>query len=306
MKYKNQLLKKYSGNRHSDRLKNISVAGATGATLVGAVSLQTNLVLTQNVKADAAEKKQIKVPSFNGKNVSEFQKWADEQNVKLNIETVDSDKDKNTVISDDQSKVAVGDTINVKVSKGKDQGQYTVVYGDSLWAIGEKYGVNWQDVAKANNIDVATHFIYPGQILTIPNQNGQTNKDSVSTTTQQATIKQQTQTYTAPAAQSQAPAATYQAPVTQAPAATRASGSVYDQFIANGGTPAMWTYIVMPESGGNPDIVSPNGYHGLGQTKQYWGYGDVATQTQGMINYANQRYGSIDNAIAFRQAHNWW
>ena len=83
-------------------------------------------------------------------------------------------------------------------------------------------------------------------------------------------------------------------------------GSVYDQFIAAGGTDAMWKYIVMPESGGNPNAVSPNGYRGLGQTKQSWGTGTVAQQTAGMINYAVTRYGSIDNAIKFRQANGWW
>ena len=83
-------------------------------------------------------------------------------------------------------------------------------------------------------------------------------------------------------------------------------GSVYDQFIAAGGTDAMWKYIVMHESGGNPNAVSPNGYRGLGQTKQSWGTGTVAQQTAGMINYAVTPYGSIDNAIKFRQANGWW
>ncbi len=68
----------------------------------------------------------------------------------------------------------------------------------------------------------------------------------------------------------------------------------------------MWTAIVMPESGGNPDAVSANGYRGLGQTKEAWGTGSVATQTAGMINYAVSRYGSIENAISFRQANGWW
>jgi hypothetical protein len=84
------------------------------------------------------------------------------------------------------------------------------------------------------------------------------------------------------------------------------TGSVYDQFIAAGGTDAMWTYIVMPESSGNPDALSPNGYRGLGQTKEAWGVGSVATQTAGMLNYAYARYGSIENAINFRNANGWW
>lgn len=62
----------------------------------------------------------------------------------------------------------------------------------------------------------------------------------------------------------------------------------------------------MPESGGNPNAVSPNGYQGLGQTKEGWGTGSVASQTAGMVNYATSRYGSVQNATAFRQAHGWW
>ncbi|MBU7543647.1 LysM peptidoglycan-binding domain-containing protein [Weissella cibaria] len=99
------------------------------------------------------------------------------------------------------------------------------------------------------------------------------------------------------------------APVAQqaAPAAAPAAGgSVYDQFIANGGTDALWLNIVMPESGGNPNAVSPNGYMGLGQTKEGWGTGDVATQTNGLVNYAVSRYGSVDGAVQFRAANGWW
>lgn len=83
-------------------------------------------------------------------------------------------------------------------------------------------------------------------------------------------------------------------------------GSVKAQFLANGGTESAWNTIVMPESGGNPNAVSPTGYRGLGQTMESWGTGSVAQQTKGMINYANNRYGSLENAIAFRQANNWW
>lgn len=82
-------------------------------------------------------------------------------------------------------------------------------------------------------------------------------------------------------------------------------GSVHDQFISAGGTEDLWKYIVLPESSGNPNATNGK-YHGLGQTAEDWGTGSVEKQTKGMINYAKTRYGSIDNAIAFRKAHNWW
>ena len=83
-------------------------------------------------------------------------------------------------------------------------------------------------------------------------------------------------------------------------------GSVKAQFLAKGGTEAAWNAIVMPESGGNPNAVNPAGYRGLGQTMESWGTGSVASQTKGMINYANSRYGSLDAAIAFRANNGWW
>lgn len=90
----------------------------------------------------------------------------------------------------------------------------------------------------------------------------------------------------------------YQAPVAS-------NGSTYSQFIAAGGTPELWNSIVMPESGGNPNAVNGQ-YHGIGQTSESWGSGSVADQTKGMINYCNSRYGSVNGAIAFRNAHGWY
>lgn len=87
---------------------------------------------------------------------------------------------------------------------------------------------------------------------------------------------------------------------------TANTSEVYKEFIAAGGTKAMWDHIVMPESSGNPNAVNELGYRGLGQTKEYWGTGSVTEQTKGMINYAKERYGSVEAAIAFRQANNWW
>ncbi|MDG0860306.1 LysM peptidoglycan-binding domain-containing protein [Staphylococcus equorum] len=83
-------------------------------------------------------------------------------------------------------------------------------------------------------------------------------------------------------------------------------GSVKDQFLAAGGTEDMWNTIVLPESSGNPNAVNPLGYRGLGQTKEAWGTGSVEEQTKGMINYAEQRYGSVNSALSFRSQNNWW
>ena len=123
---------------------------------------------------------------------------------------------------------------------------------------------------------------------------------------QDAQPKQETTTQEAPKAV-EAPKAETATPVQKETSSKSVSGgSVKAQFLQAGGTEAMWNSIVMPESTGNPNAVNPAGYRGLGQTKESWGTGSVAEQTKGMINYAKERYGSIDNAISERQSKGWW
>ncbi|TGE71999.1 LysM peptidoglycan-binding domain-containing protein [Weissella confusa] len=176
---------------------------------------------------------------------------------------------------------------------------YVIKQGDTLSQIAASHGTDAKTLGAINQIS-DINFIVVGQTLHFtsdevkPTANYSANTVDQSMATQPA--EQATNQPATPTGQAAQPVAN----------TANASGSTYDQFITNGGTQAMWNAIVMPESGGNPDAVSPNGYHGLGQTKQSWGYGDVASQTQGMINYANSRYGSVDGAVAFRQANGWW
>lgn len=111
----------------------------------------------------------------------------------------------------------------------------------------------------------------------------------------------------APEAVEETPAQNVQQPEQDSqPAAPSSSGSTKTQFLEAGGTEAVWNSIVMPESSGDPNAVNELGYRGLGQTKESWGTGSVAEQTEGMLNYAEERYGSVEEAIEFREANNWW
>lgn len=150
------------------------------------------------------------------------------------------------------------------------------------------------------------------------------NSNSVQDVTTQATTNNNETSASEVSAQKQSsntPVAAVEAPKassnTQTSAATRTykvaqtsaastGGSVKAQFLAAGGTEAMWNSIVMPESSGNPNAVNPAGYRGLGQTKESWGSGSVASQTKGMINYGESRYGSMEAAMAFRASNGWW
>ncbi len=194
---------------------------------------------------------------------------------------------------------------------------YTVQSGDTLSQIAANHNTTVDTLVANNNIADA-NVIFVGQQVEIDGVASNasydaTQADVAAVVASQAPVTQQV-SYTAPvttvdySAQSQAPVAqevSYTAPVATTTTTAAASGSTYDQFIAAGGTDALWTAIVMPESGGNPD-ASNGQYKGLGQTNQSWGTGSVSDQTAGMLNYATSRYGSVDSAIAFRDANGWW
>ena len=194
----------------------------------------------------------------------------------------------------------------------------TAQSGDTVSKLADEYGVSINSIEKANNINSDTHLIFAGQKYDIPDsektQTTNTTQTQTQTTNNNAQVQQAAQAQQqASAAQAQQQAAsvqqtaqTQQASNAATKQAASTGGSTYSQFIAAGGTDALWNTVVQPESGGNPNAVSPNGYHGLGQTKESWGYGSVASQTAGMLNYATSRYGSVGGAVAFRQAHGCW
>lgn len=185
--------------------------------------------------------------------------------------------------------------------------------GDTVSSIANKYGTDVSTIASASNLSDANK-IFVGDILVLtPEAQQPTTNNVQAPVASQAQPASQATVNTQPVqnqpvqsqAQSQAPVQQSTTPVQSQPATPVVSGSVHDQFISAGGTEAMWSSIVMPESGGNPNATNGQ-YSGLGQTNQSWGTGSVASQTQGMINYANSRYGSVAGAVAFRQAHGWW
>lgn len=183
--------------------------------------------------------------------------------------------------------------------------------GDTVSGIANKYGTDVSTIASANQLSDANK-IFVGDILVLTpeaqqpttNNNVQTPVANQAQPASQATVNTQPVQNNQPV-QSQASVQQSTAPAKSQSATPVVSGSVHDQFISAGGTEAMWSSIVMPESGGNPNATNGQ-YSGLGQTNQSWGTGSVASQTQGMINYANSRYGSVAGAIAFRQANGWW
>lgn len=160
----------------------------------------------------------------------------------------------------------------------------TVQSGDTLSKIAKENNTTVDSLQQLNNIK-NINLIYVGDEITIAKDSTQlapATSQSVQTDTTDNTAQ-----------------------VTPADSQPATNSSVYEQFIAAGGTDDLWNSVVMPESSGNPQAINGQ-YSGLGQTNQSWGKGSVAEQTQGMINYANSRYGSVSNSISFRNTHNFW
>lgn len=176
-----------------------------------------------------------------------------------------------------------------------DNNHVQVVSGDTLSKIAQEHGTTVSQLAQDNNIS-NVDLIHVGDVIAVV-----PGSESKEPTSQQTTSPVASQTTNIPNTNtvSQPISNNYNSSV------SNSNSTVHDQFINAGGTEDMWSAIVMPESGGNPNATNGQ-YSGLGQTNQSWGTGTVAQQTQGMIDYANSRYGSISNAIAFRSSNGWW
>lgn len=176
-----------------------------------------------------------------------------------------------------------------------DDSHVQVVAGDTLSKIAEENNTTVDQLVKDNHIANKDLIHVGDKLVIVPGATHQTVQTTVNTTASNNNQASQAQ-----------PTQPAQASATTNTSTTSAStGSVHDQFIAAGGTEAMWNSIVIPESGGNPNATNGQ-YSGLGQTNQSWGTGSVAEQTRGMINYAISRYGSVENAINVRNSQNWW
>jgi len=186
--------------------------------------------------------------------------------------------------------------------------KYTVKSGDSLWKIANEHGTNVSSLVSLNQSKLTSgsaSYIYPGDILEV----GKTSANTYTYANNQNYNVQSSAGYTANTSNTSnyytKPQTSQNNTTVSSVGNSNASGSTYSQFIQAGGTKALWDAIVVPESGGNPS-ASNGQYHGLGQTNQSWGSGSVASQTKGMISYANSRYGSVANAVSYRQSHNMW
>ena len=170
---------------------------------------------------------------------------------------------------------------------------YTVKQGDTLSEIALNNGTTIQDILNLNQSITNPNVISAGEQITLPG--GQTVQQAQQTTqvAQAQSVAQQ------PVQQVQ------QQDTTQQTSATQTQGVVSNQGSSNLGSAA--EQIAQAESGG--DYNARNGqYVGKYQLSASYLNGDYSPANQDRVfqQYCNQRYGSVENALAFRQSHGWY
>lgn len=163
---------------------------------------------------------------------------------------------------------------------------YTVQSGDTLSEISQKFNTTVETLAQKNNIN-NVNVISVGQQLDIPDGNVQaTSTQNVVTQPVQQTQVQQPQQAT-----------------TQVVQQTQTTTS--NQGGSNLGSAA--EQIAQAESGGNYNARNGQ-YIGKYQLSASYLNGDYSPANQDRVfqQYCNQRYGSVENALAFRQSHGWY
>ena len=182
--------------------------------------------------------------------------------------------------------LGLGSTANAAVNNG--DGTYTVEAGDSYLSISQQAGMSVAALEQANGREVGGYdLIYPGETVTTGNQVSQA---------QTVVPAANTQTYQAPATQTQQ-TQTYTQPAQTASVATTATSS--DQ--------AAKEWIANKESGGS--YTARNGqYVGRYQLSASYLNGDysAANQEQVANQYCSERYGSWSNAKNFWLSHHFW
>lgn len=170
---------------------------------------------------------------------------------------------------------------------------YTVQSGDTLSEISQKFNTTVETLAQKNNIN-NVNVISVGQQLDIPDGNtqGTVSKSVVEQPIQNETVQSQQQN-------------NVQETSVQPTVVQQQSQTNQTQNGSNLGSAA--EQIAQAESGG--DYNARNGqYIGKYQLSASYLNGDYSPANQDRVfqQYCNQRYGSVENALAFRQSHGWY
>lgn len=157
---------------------------------------------------------------------------------------------------------------------------YTVKSGDTVSAVAQKFDTTTNTIAKQNNLS-DVNVIYVGEKLSVNETENQTAPQTPS----------REQTVTASTQQNQTP---QQTTVKQSVNTNTASSSAENQ-------------IAQAESGGSWNARNGQ-YIGKFQISSSYLHGDYSPANQEKVfhQYCNDRYGSVQNALSFRQSHGWY
>ena len=168
---------------------------------------------------------------------------------------------------------------------------YTVHQGDTVSKIAQTYGTSINAIANENKLS-NPNVIYVGEELTI----GEKEAQQSAQTTQQ------------PVEQPQPVQQPVQQPQQNQPQEVSQNNnqtSQSSQITTNGSSAE--NQIAQAESGGS--WTAQNGrYYGKFQLDSSYLHGDYSPANQEKVfhQYCNQRYGSVQNALSFRESHGWY
>ncbi len=139
---------------------------------------------------------------------------------------------------------------------------YTVRSGDSIWSIGQRFGVNMIDLADYNHRWLDS-TLYAGSVLRIPARGWTPSAaatPSPATTEASEPTPEASETPATAGSASPSPSVSYSAYNSTQPAYTPPATS-YSSYTPSG----VWSCIANLESGSNPATDTGNGYYGMYQ-----------------------------------------
>lgn len=166
-----------------------------------------------------------------------------------------------------------------------DNNHVRVEAGDSLYTIAQHNGTDVETIVRDNNL-TNPEMIHVGDVLVVtPGQQGNTQTTQGNQATTNTTVSNNS------------------AKVATSGSTSKGSNAVSSSLSGNSAAEA----IAQAESGGS--YTATNGrYYGKYQLDISYLGGDLSPQHQDEVfqQYCNQRYGGINQALAFRQSHGWY
>ena len=187
-----------------------------------------------------------------------------------------------------------------------DASTYTVKSGDSLWKIANDNGTTINSILtdNSNKLSSVNSVLYPGEQLELNQVATQVSTNNNSYNAPQATYKPATNNYASSNEQAGTASNTGNNSYASSSDTNSSSNSVSS---GNSAHSSAANSIAQAESGGS--YTAENGqYVGRYQLDKSYLHGDYsqANQDRVFVKYCNQRYGSVNSALSFRESHGWY